>query len=294
LSGHSGGGGRERWLITYADMLTLLLAFFIIIYSISKADAQRFKKFQTGMQQAFHLTVLEGNETNALTDAQGALVGPQPSTVFGPQPVDLVPTPTAVTSTIAVSAVPALVVPAIVPVPGSPAKPVPLSPVPTIPNADIETAQKLRVELAGLVPPGSQGDIEVSMSPDGVIVSIYGVLLFDSGVADLRPQGRDLLAKVADSLRPLDYNIRVEGHTDNIQPDGTGPYPTNWELSTARAVTVTHYLADNGQIAASRLGAAGYAEFRPVASNATRDGRLRNRRIDLVLVRTNPPVQGGP
>jgi chemotaxis protein MotB len=246
------GGGSERWLVTYADMLTLLLALFIILYSISKADVQRFKKFQEGMLQAFHVDVLQGRDVPAL-DSSGAIVAQDASTTVAPVPV-----PTE---------------------------------LPGPPSADDAVVTRLQSALSGLVPPDSRGGIVVGKSSEGVVISLYGVLLFDSGKADLRPEAQKVLDVVAANLRPLPYDIRVEGHTDSIQPD-PGPYPSNWELSTERALAVTQFLIDRARIDPRRLSATGYAEFRPVASNATREGRLRNRRIDLVLVRRDSSSRG--
>jgi chemotaxis protein MotB len=89
--------------------------------------------------------------------------------------------------------------------------------------------------------------------------------------------------RIASILRPLDYALRVEGHTDNT-PIRTSQFPSNWELSTSRATFLLRYLISNAQIPAARLSAAGYGEYRPVASNATQDGRSANRRVDLVVL----------
>lgn len=252
MAGGHGGGGNERWLITYADMLTLLLALFIILYSISKADVQKFRKFQEGMQQAFHVDVLQGRDAPAL-ESSGAIVAQDASTTVAP-----VPRPTTVPSAL---------------------------------SGDGATARQLREAFQGLVAPGSRGDVAVETRPDGLVISIYGVLLFGSDETDLRPEGRQILKTIATTIRPLPYDIRVEGHTDSIQPTG-GPYPTNWEISTARALVVTHFLIDVADFQPGRLSAAGYAEFQPVASNTTREGRLRNRRVDLVLTHPNTSAKG--
>lgn len=253
MAGGHGGGGSERWLVTYADMLTLLLALFIIMYSISKADVMKFKKFQEGLDKAFHVDVLQGRDAPQLMDSSGAIVAQDASTTDAPVPV---PTTS-----------------------------------PTSLWSDQSTIHQLREAFKGLVPPGTRGDIAVEQSREGVVVSLYGVLLFDSGQSELRPEGQAILARVAATLRPLPYDIRVEGHTDSLQPD-PGPYPSNWELSTTRALVVTRYLIDIAHFDPHRLSAAGYGEFRPVASNETRDGRLRNRRIDLVLIHSDSASRG--
>lgn len=237
MAGGHGGGSHERWLITYADLLTLLLAFFIVLYSTSSADIARFRKFQQSVQQAFNVGVLDGQIATSL-DPSGGIAGPEPNApISGPEtPLDK--------------------------------------------NGLVQTLQKTVQVLA---PAGSRGGIQVVAHPEGITISIYGVLLFESGKATLSDEGRELLLAVAERVRELPYPIRVEGHTDNIPPE-VGPYPTNWELSTARSLAVTRVLIDAGRIDPSRINAAGYAEFHPVASNETREGRLRNRRVDLILL----------
>jgi chemotaxis protein MotB len=280
---------HERWLITYADMLTLLLAFFIIMYSISKADVQRFQKFQQGMQQAFHIAVLQGKDAASIQDGSGALVGIDSSTSLGPFSQPVVVQPAAAPTDAPVDGPPAAVATVVPPTPTpSPVLPsLTATSLPTgtiVPTEDAALVQQLRVGLAGVVPAGSEGGVDIEARPEGVAISIYGVLLFDSGVAQLGPRASDILERVAEQLRPLPYDIRVEGNTDSIQPDG-GSYPSNWELSAARAVAVTRFLVDVSGLDPTRLSSVGYAEFHPVAANTTRDGRLRNRRVDLVLVR---------
>ena len=254
MAGAHGGGGSERWLVTYADMLTLLLALFIILYSISKADVQKFRRFQEGMQQAFHVDVLQGRDAPALKSS-GAIVAQDASTTIAP-----VVKPTSVPSAV---------------------------------WGDAATARRLQEAFQGITMPGARGGVTVETRPNGLVISIYGVLLFDSDQTNLLPAGRQALSEIAAEIRPLPYDVRVEGNTDSIQPTG-GPYPTNWELSTARALVVTHYLIDVAKFQPSRISAEGNAEFRPVASNATRAGRLRNRRVDLVLTHPHPFAKGNP
>jgi chemotaxis protein MotB len=122
------------------------------------------------------------------------------------------------------------------------------------------------------------------------VISLAGNLLFDSGKSDLKPRGMTLLDTLAERLRTMPNEIRVEGHTDNI-PIATALYPSNWELSSARATTVGRYFAEHSDIAPIRLSAAGYGEFRPVALNDTREGRARNRRVDLVVMFPQPTGQ---
>jgi flagellar motor protein MotB len=272
------------------------------MYSISKADAQRFKKFQEGMQQAFHLGVLQGRDAVSVEDTAGAMVGVDSSTAMGPVtlPAAVAPAPLPTTIDPIAAATPFVVTMGLTPVAGSSAaspasaqtsRPVAATaaPAPISPGAPSSAAiaQQIQSSLAGLVTSNSDGGVDVRVGSEGIVISLYGVLAFQSGETDIEPQGRAVLTRVADEIRGLPYDVRVEGHTDSIQPDG-GPYPSNWDLSTARALAVTHVLIDSAHFAPGRLSAAGYAEFRPVATNATRDGRSRNRRVDLVLIYQSP------
>ena len=110
-----------------------------------------------------------------------------------------------------------------------------------------------------------------------------GSALFDSGRADLKPDGVVLVDSLAVRLRDMTNEVRIEGHTDSV-PISTPLFPSNWELSSARATTVARRLSEFGGLKASRLIAAGYGESRPAASNDTQEGRARNRRVDIVIL----------
>ena len=125
--------------------------------------------------------------------------------------------------------------------------------------------------------------IDVSTSTEGIVISMSGVLLFDSGSSVLRPESSKALQTISDLVRPMSNRIRVEGHTDAIPPADPA-FSSNWELSTARAVSVLRFLTDKGAIPASRLAVAGYGEFQPLADNDTRQGRALNRRVDIAII----------
>jgi chemotaxis protein MotB len=134
--------------------------------------------------------------------------------------------------------------------------------------------------------------VQVGAARDGVIISLSGNVLFDSGRADLKPAGLAMLNILADRVRDMPNDLRIEGHTDDI-PIETSIFPSNWELSAARAVSVARYLSDHGRIKPERLTAAGYGQFRPAAPNTTREGRARNRRVDIVIVFGSMPAASG-
>jgi chemotaxis protein MotB len=125
--------------------------------------------------------------------------------------------------------------------------------------------------------------VEVYTTPTGIQIVISDPLLFESGRAELRDRFMTILDEVARIIEPMEFSeIRVEGHTDNV-PINTTFFPSNWELSAARALAVTKYLAFEGGIEPSKLSAIGYGEYRPRDSNDTAEGRARNRRVEIFL-----------
>ena len=132
-----------------------------------------------------------------------------------------------------------------------------------------------------------KGDIKITQAVDRLTVNLVEKILFDSGEADVKPEGLKILKRVGDILKNIsDKQIRVEGHTDNVKISARlrNKFPTNWELSTARASNVVRYLQDKVGITPRSLSAAGMSEFRPVASNETEQGRAQNRRIEIALL----------
>lgn len=234
---------HERWLITYADLITLLMVFFVVMFAMSRADTAKFSKLSAALQQAFRVDVLRGNNPTSLNGDDGATAL---STVLQDAIAQQVWT--------------------------------------TTDSKMISTLTELNEAMRRL-PEAQNSDrnVEVGAGRDGVVISMSGSALFDSGRADLKPDGVVLLDALAPRLRELPNEVRVEGHTDNV-PISTPLYPSNWELSSARATTVARRLVEYGNVPAGRLIAAGYGDARPAATNDTRDGRARNRRVDIVLI----------
>ena len=239
---------HERWLVSYADMITLLMVLFVVLYAMGQTDKSKLEALRTSLQRAFSVEVLRAADASSLKGSSGASVVPP--------------------------LVPLAVTQEIMAVTGQT-------------TADPRMAQALNDVREALirvpVPSDTSGSVDVGASREGIVISLAGNLLFDSGKSDLKPRGMTLLDTLVERLRTMPNEIRVEGHTDAI-PIATSLYPSNWELSSARATTVARYLAEQGEIAPSRLSAAGFGEFRPVAPNDTREGRARNRRVDLVVL----------
>lgn len=262
--GHHDEGhvNHERWLITYADLITLLMVFFIVMYSMSRADTAKFVVLSAALQKAFHVDVLKGTDPTSLKGSNGV----RATTSAIQDSTGLLPSssPPAAASAAASAALTAI-----------------------METRLISTAEELRQVLAALPTPPTGGAVQVGTNRDGVVISLSGNVLFDSGKAELRSEGQVLLDMLVQKLKGMPNDLRIEGHTDNVAIRST-LFPSNWELSSARATTVARYLAGQG-IPPQRLIATGYGEYRPATENDTREGRARNRRVDIVIL-TAPPA----
>ncbi|HZY63506.1 MAG TPA: flagellar motor protein MotB [Edaphobacter sp.] len=234
---------HERWLVSYADFITLLFAFFVVLFASSQTNKAKQSQLSAAMQAAFSpLGVFEAHsKTPPLSKGQG--------------------TPVNVTA-------------AVVPLPLQQA---------AVKNAE-ETEKLLNRLLteqvkAGHIPPGS---VTMRITPDGLVISLHEFGFFPSGSADVRASSIPLLTSLARALPA--GPLRIEGHTDNVPIHNT-QFATNWELSTARATSIARLMLESGKIDPANLSAAGYAEYHPVASNSTAEGRARNRRVDIILLR---------
>jgi len=147
---------------------------------------------------------------------------------------------------------------------------------------DLAQAKKLLEERLGQEINDKQ--IKLQMMEKGLVITVVGDMLFDSGKAKIRPEAYPLLDKVATVLKDnmANFNVGIEGYTDNV-PIKHSKWKSNWELSTARSLSVLHFLTKEKGVSPERLSAIGFGEYRPVASNDTRDGRRQNRRVEIVI-----------
>ncbi|MBM6401453.1 OmpA/MotB family protein [Phycicoccus sonneratiae] len=259
---HEGGHeNAERWLLSYADMITLLMALFIVLFAISQVDQQKLLALSSGLQEDFGAPAIT-NHTQGLLDGTSVDSAIQAIAPVAPQVAsDIVTEPTNGAKG------------------GSGSK--------DGDNTARDQLADVRAKLVkALTAKGLQNAVHFEVRDDGLVVDIVSDrVLFDAGEATLRPEGRKVLSAVAPTLRGLDNQLTVEGHTDDV-PAG-GVYRSNWELSTARATTVLQYLLAQ-RVRGSHLSAAGYADQRPLASNDTSAGRARNRRVAVVVHSTDP------
>jgi len=255
----------ERWLVSYADFITLLFAFFTTLYAISTVDAQKMGKMVMSMRASFDSTMFPaGSDRLALSPDT---VGPSSATRDSLQNVH-----------------------------------------PSKENNLREAAlQSLKDMKAGFGPRGGSAGggkslgnlkqnveslvgkpalgtkVRTRMENRGLVISLGEGGFFDSGSDILKPEGRELLDAIATGLVGSPNHIRIEGHTDNV-PISSSKFPSNWELSTARATMIVAYLISKFGFSPELVSAAGYSEFRPIATNDTAEGRARNRRVDIIVL----------
>ena len=234
---------HDRWLVSYADFITLLFGFFVVLYAFAKAD----QKKQMQVSQAIN-TALSSMGVLSLA-AQYPSTSPAAGAEQAIQPTNAVMNE----DLLAAARI----------------------------NHDLD---RLRRELAQtLSSQVAKHTISLEMGPDGLVISLREAGFFDSGSAVPKPEALPTLRQIAARLGATPYDLRIEGHTDNV-PIHNAEFDSNWELSSARATRIARLFLDMKAIPPERLSAAGYAEFHPVASNATPEGRALNRRVDLVVL----------
>ncbi|MEW6164193.1 MAG: flagellar motor protein MotD [Pseudomonadota bacterium] len=238
---------HERWLVSYADFITLLFAFFVVMYAISSVNEGKYRVLSDSISSAFR---------NIPGNTSGAMVQINPN---APMPVTIPfkrPQPTSLKTDVTRER-----------------------------NRELlrHKAKEITDVLAPLV---QQGQVRVTEGLQGITVEINASVLFDSGEARLQVPALRVLTAVGQILATTDFPVVVEGHTDNA-PINTPLFPSNWELSGARAASVVRLFVETG-VDPRRLTATGYAEQRPVADNATEEGRQRNRRVAINMEARSP------
>ena len=270
----------ERWLLTYSDMITLLLALFIVLFSISSVNISKYQTLQQSLRSAFSGSVLTGGRS-ILQSGSDQSTKNSASNVEIPSIVPLIPTvskPSEGTgngvSTAQQSAL-----------------------MREAQNSSAEQSEFTALEnrLNSYANVHGFGDqLRAQIAQRGLIITVLtDKLLFASGQDTLESAGSPLLNEIA-TLINLDtdaHPVVVEGYTDDV-PEHSAQFQSNWELSTGRATTVLEYLLSRG-VPGSRLSAAGYGSNEPIASNATAAGRTLNRRVEIVFERKYPTPTSG-
>jgi chemotaxis protein MotB len=247
---------HERWLISYADFITLLFAFFVVMYATSKADQKKQAEAAASINSAFRSlglfqSAIPAKEAQAnaaaLATSQDAPVTPM-NVVMGDQ---------------------------------------------MLASPEVEQDfERIKQQLEGLLSNQiARHVVALRIGREGLIISLREAGFYDSGSAAPHPASMATLGQIANALRVTPYDIRIEGHTDNV-PIHTDQFDSNWELSTARATRLAHIFIVSHQFSPPRLSASGYAEYHPATSNATEEGRAQNRRVDIIVLPriTTPPA----
>lgn len=227
--------GQENWITTYSDMVTLLLCFFVLLFSMSTIDLEKFAQVIMSLQEALS-GVLESGKT--LNQEQMLEQGSAVETDLDSY------------------------------------------------LREMEQLQSSYQEIRQFLEEEGLTDVVMVMYEErGLLIRFSDKILFEKAKAELQPEAKRILEKIAVVINKLPNDIIVEGHTDNLPIKQPSIYPSNWELSTARATNVAKYLIEKLNVAPERVGIAGYGKYRPIASNDTPEGRQQNRRVDVVIKR---------
>jgi chemotaxis protein MotB len=259
---HAEHENHERWLVSYADFITLLFAFFVVMFASSQTDKSKAKQVSDAVEKALH----EGSSVSmpaAVAKVLGGTVddkGQGNAQMHGP----------------------------------GGAQKAAKEQQPEVMELGI-SLKMLSTQLADEI---KEGKVEVSMTPRGIVVSLKQAAFFPSGTDAVDQNTMPTLEKVAGALKAVTNPVRVEGHTDSI-PIHSARFRSNWDLSAARSIAIMEVMSGRFEISPQRLSIAGYADTAPVADNGTPEGRARNRRVDLVILNDyalskTEPAKSGP
>lgn len=277
--------GSERWLVTYADMLTLLLVLFIVLYSISKVNTSKLSQLRSSLASA-----LGGSD--GVLDGQSGLGNASGSSLSETQPINNSGKPTNAVPDIRSQAAIAPPTPAAgeVQVPASPRPAPTASPSPGSGDLKKELDEFAAIEKSiseGLSKKGLAGDAQYSIDQRGLVVTIVtDALVFPGNSADLLPGGQQIFDAVVPPLMKITNFVEIDGHTNQLNTS-TAPYPSGWELSSARASAVVRYLIQRS-VPTNRLSAVGFSDQRPLYPPADPRAITGNRRVDIVVLSNLP------
>ncbi|MBI5682307.1 MAG: OmpA family protein [Deltaproteobacteria bacterium] len=220
----------DRWMVSYADFITLLFAFFTTMYAISSVNEGKYRTVGESLAAAFNAKEAKKQDTQInpelKEDSMKILITDAFKKTF---------------------------------------------------SSDYKKVQSVVSEME------KSGKVNVSIEKRGIVISFSEGILFESGNAKIMPGAAAAIDEIAGMLKEMSNYVRIEGHTDNI-PIKTLEFPSNWELSTARALNMLRYMVDVYGLNPGKISAIGYGEFKPVSPNDTSEGRMRNRRVDIVIL----------
>lgn len=252
----------EAWLLPYSDMLTLLLGLFIVVSAMSNVDSNKFNALKNEFSQVMSLNPIKSNSAvdNVIDMGETATKGKGASSVSTKQ--QAAASEQRVQNSLSKQ------------------------------QARVqerqqlkEVAEKLKQDIQNT---GRAGNTTVSYESDGVHLNLDSSILFNSGSADLSDAVKQMLDKLVPDLKQVSSNpVIVAGYTDNVPVSKRSKYASNWELSSARAVTVMRYFVSKGAISESNVSVQAYAENKPKASNDTDEGKAKNRRVEIIIQKIN-------
>lgn len=244
--GESTREDTDRWLLTYADLITLLLGFFVLMYAMSQIDAKKFGRVSEGLHGVFH-----GGDSFFSQDTTRVQIG---SGVLKLGRLKLIQQRVKRISD-------------------------------RLGKERVSTGapEKGLDQYGKLSRKNEPAAITTEINERGLVIHILESALFESGKADLKLSAEETLNLIANEIKGVPNHVRVEGHTDD-RPISTFRFPSNWELSSARATAVVRFLTDRHSFPSVQISALGYGEYRPLSTNSTSYGRAKNRRVDIVVL----------
>lgn len=220
----------NRWVVSYADFVTMLLALFMVLYAILQVDNHKLMELQRRMQKAFGADVKVENVTKYQEQIQSNIQS---------------------------------------------------NLIQKAGYGNIKSGEALEKLFKGNITQNKS--IKLIRENRGLIIRVNDTMLFDEGSAQIRPKAEVTLAEIIKVLTKIDNPVIIEGHTDST-PIKNAKYPSNWELSTARATNIIYYMTKKGKLSPKRLCAVGYGEYMPIADNTSISGRMLNRRVDIIVL----------
>lgn len=242
--------GHDRWLISYSDFITLLFAFFVVLFAATYRDNQAVRRLSQAIHNGFQTLGAFSQDESGYGGPYAAAQNPDVSISQSPdQAIQKNPSPS---------------------------------------GAAVDVFELRRQLEAAMGEELKNREVVMQVTPEGFVISLKELGFFNSGQAALLPGAAEKIGRIAKVLSRPGLELRVEGHSDN-QPIHNTLFRSNWELSTARAMTVLQLLVDRDGFDPTKISASGYGQYRPVADDASPEGRRMNRRVDLVVVQKRTP-----
>jgi chemotaxis protein MotB len=256
----------NRWVVSYADFVTMLLALFMVLYALSQLDISHMKSFSNSINRVFDGNTKNLNKTTINLDEKSRLLK-----LFKTTETNVY---------IDKKNLSAL---------DSPSKELKkqFSTFENQINTESANFENIKNTIKNEFNPGK--NISIIREPRGLLIRLNDTVLFDNGSGIIKDKALNILDKIAVALKNEPNSIRIEGHTDNISIK-TDKFPSNWELSTARATNIIKYLVEKHHLNPGRLSAVGYGEYMPVSGNNTETGRAANRRVDIVVLSSSSKI----